>query len=67
MQSIAPWLIWMIIFVALSMIARKDPGPVSNPRSLSGVAPVTATQPRAAATTDCNGNALAIAVSHEKK
>lgn len=65
MQSIAPWLIWMVLLIALSVIARKEPRPVTNPRSLAGVPPLTATHPEA--TTDCNGNALATAVSHEKK
>ena len=65
MQSIAPWLIWMALLIALSIIARKDPAPVTNPRSLAGVPALTETHP--AATTDCNGNALANAVSHEKK
>ena len=53
-QQLAPWLIWTVLFTVLAMVGSRKgtPGPVTNPRSLTAVAPQPAPMP------DCRGDGL---------
>ena len=60
LRDAIPWLVWMILFLALSVIGMRNgqTGPVSNPRSLETVTAHTNEKHRKTATGDCGGNTL---------